>query len=577
MMKKLLFLLLILFVPQLVQSEDFYHAPMDPPLTITGTFGEFRGTHFHAGIDFSTQRKTGRKVYAIDSGYVSRIKVAPDGYGNALYLKLRDGNVAVYAHLSKFNPKVAARVYSEQKLRSDSFVDFELNAEELPFRKGDLVAWSGDTGGVPPHLHFELRDQEENLLNPLLYGFQLEDKTAPAIVGLAFVPLNKNNIPHSVENWKFVKPSKGSKQKQYVVRPQKISSGSVGVEVAIIDDSSGNKCAPVRVTLLEDEEVLFDRYFERLTWEDYKQNFLVYNRNLWIKNKGIYERLYNLPQGDLSFQKGKNSGTGILEIEPNETQEYSILIEDAAQNRSVLSFTLIGGEPLKEEESKEISGFVARPGKTQKISFLEPELQLKFDPKSVYYSSSIQAKRIENPELPHQKNISEIIELEPENILLNKAVKLVYFSSEEKLQSQNLYFFNQRNQNWRFIKNQEKSDKKIEAFIRSFGVYSLIEDRMAPLVRPIRLIKDSNNKAQWLKFSVEDNLSGVNYRQIKVLNNGKPLIFSVNVNKKEISVPIERIGSNPKIKIIVPDYSTNKREIVIDLTKLPVKKKPSKS
>ena len=45
------------------------HPPLDPPLRITGSFGELRGGHFHAGLDFSTGGTTGRPVYAAPVSY----------------------------------------------------------------------------------------------------------------------------------------------------------------------------------------------------------------------------------------------------------------------------------------------------------------------------------------------------------------------------------------------------------------------------------------------------------------------------------------------------------------------------
>ena len=59
--------------------QDF-HPPLKIPLVLSGTFGELRNNHFHAGIDIKTKGQSGLKVYAIADGYVSRIKVSPWGY-----------------------------------------------------------------------------------------------------------------------------------------------------------------------------------------------------------------------------------------------------------------------------------------------------------------------------------------------------------------------------------------------------------------------------------------------------------------------------------------------------------------
>src|SRR5437899_3062094 len=42
------------------QLPPLEHPPLDPPLRITATFGEFRRAHFHAGTDFSTEHHIGK-------------------------------------------------------------------------------------------------------------------------------------------------------------------------------------------------------------------------------------------------------------------------------------------------------------------------------------------------------------------------------------------------------------------------------------------------------------------------------------------------------------------------------------
>jgi len=58
-------------------------APLDIPLVLSGNFGEFRGNHFHTGLDFKTQGREGFPVFAVADGVVTRVKVSPWGYGHA--------------------------------------------------------------------------------------------------------------------------------------------------------------------------------------------------------------------------------------------------------------------------------------------------------------------------------------------------------------------------------------------------------------------------------------------------------------------------------------------------------------
>ena len=66
----------VLFASAQHHPKDYFQAPLDIPLILSGTFGELRSNHFHAGIDIKTQGASGHKVYAVAEGYVSRIKIS---------------------------------------------------------------------------------------------------------------------------------------------------------------------------------------------------------------------------------------------------------------------------------------------------------------------------------------------------------------------------------------------------------------------------------------------------------------------------------------------------------------------
>jgi len=74
-----LFLLLSYVLSENTTSN--YLWPTNTSKSITTLFGEKRSRRFHAGIDVRTFGKIGDKIYAIESGYISRIKISPDGMG----------------------------------------------------------------------------------------------------------------------------------------------------------------------------------------------------------------------------------------------------------------------------------------------------------------------------------------------------------------------------------------------------------------------------------------------------------------------------------------------------------------
>ncbi|MBT9243365.1 M23 family metallopeptidase, partial [Vibrio splendidus] len=111
-------------------------------------------------LDIKTQGKEGLKVVAVADGYVSRIKVQQYGYGKAIYVTHPNGYTSVYGHLSKFNPEIEAYVKSIQ-YKKENYETGNLFPKKNKFvlKKGELLAFSGDTGGSGgPHLHFEIRN-----------------------------------------------------------------------------------------------------------------------------------------------------------------------------------------------------------------------------------------------------------------------------------------------------------------------------------------------------------------------------------------------------------------------------------
>ena len=53
---------------QVKDSLPALHRPLNIPLVLSGNFGELRSNHFHSGIDFKTQGKTGFRIYCAADG-----------------------------------------------------------------------------------------------------------------------------------------------------------------------------------------------------------------------------------------------------------------------------------------------------------------------------------------------------------------------------------------------------------------------------------------------------------------------------------------------------------------------------
>lgn len=171
-----------------VGAEGSLHWPLDLPPALTSSFGEYRAGRFHAGIDLRTDGVTGKKVYSVADGHVSRVRTSPWGYGKALYVTHTDGVTAVYAHLSGFREDIRQYVYDAQHAAQSYTVDLYPQEDKFRVEGGEWIASSGQTGVGVPHLHFELRDAAGRPISPSSYGFSWPDDSPPRFRKLLVIP-----------------------------------------------------------------------------------------------------------------------------------------------------------------------------------------------------------------------------------------------------------------------------------------------------------------------------------------------------------------------------------------------------
>jgi len=225
-------------------NKTDFRSPIGIPIILSGNFGELRTNHFHTGLDIKTNGSINYRIYAVDSGYVSRIKVSHWGYGKAIYVDHPNGYTSVYAHLDHFPKKIEQILRKKQYENQTEQIDFTLNRDEILVNKGEVIAYSGNTGGSSgPHLHFELRETiTEFPVNPQLYGIKVKDHTPPIIRSLKLYTLNRDSKQEIKE-----KRIQLIKTKENYVTQKKLPvkvNGLLGIGLSVIDkyDLAHNKC-----------------------------------------------------------------------------------------------------------------------------------------------------------------------------------------------------------------------------------------------------------------------------------------------------------------------------------------------
>jgi len=156
------------------------YQPLGREAYLTSSFGESRGTRYHAGIDLSTNMEEGWPIIAPSDGTVEFEARGAFGYGRHIKFKAKDEHVWLFAHLSEFNPKIDILIRKEMLKKEKPNVQL---TSKIKFKKGDTLAYSGSTGIGNPHLHVERRTPDSKIaLNPCA-NMKCTDTIAPSILG----------------------------------------------------------------------------------------------------------------------------------------------------------------------------------------------------------------------------------------------------------------------------------------------------------------------------------------------------------------------------------------------------------
>ena len=335
--------LLVAALPAGAQEGGFTW-PLRLAPALSSTFGESRSRAFHAGIDLKTWGETGHPVQALADGYIWRVRTSPWGYGRALYQKLADGRLVVYAHLEGFAAPMAELVQQAQQQRGRYSVDLYFKEGEIPVTGGSVIAWSGESGAGPPHLHLELRDANNVAINPLLHGFAIADTVAPTLQRVAITPHGRNaqveggHDPYVLNlRWQ---PSRG----EFIgVRPVQVL-GPVSISALMYDraDAAPNKLAPYRAELHIDGELVFAVRYERVGYGDMHQMYLDRPLAAFKGGVGRFYNLCRLPGNRLEFYEGPEDG--ILNLARGR-HEVVVVVADVNGNESRARFGLVVDEP----------------------------------------------------------------------------------------------------------------------------------------------------------------------------------------------------------------------------------------
>lgn len=504
----LTFILILVSINLLSQQKNhpknYFRAPVDFTMTLSGNFAELRNNHFHSGIDIRTFT-TGKKIYAAADGFVSRIKVSAGGYGKAIYIDHPNGYTSVYGHLDHFNKKISEFVKSTQYNKNSFELDIQLDKNHFPVKKSDIIAISGNTGSsAGPHLHFEIRDtKSEHPINPLFFGFKIKDTTPPKIFNLFMYPIDSVSSVNGHNTRQKFAVTYYNNAYHLKGDPKIELAGKIGFGLEANDylDNTWGKCGIYTLKLSVNDSLITNYSFNEFSFDESRfiNSHIDYSLNI-NENRRIH-KCFKDPNNQLSvYSFFKNDG--IYKFESENRYRLDFVTSDANNNISKLR---VYAQGVEQRESFKQPKFNKLFKYKDENTFSNDEIELKFPVNSFYidlkfeYSLKKDSNYISNIHSVH-KNTYPVHNYYTIAIKPNKSI-----INENKLFIANLEKDgNLANIGGAYIKGWMKSKTNV------LGDFVIAIDTIPPTVKDLtNLNSKSLSRLDKISFTIEDRLSGI--------------------------------------------------------------------
>lgn len=517
MLKKLFFLFLISLhffsFAQLRLDTLNWRSPVDIPISLSGNFAELRSTHFHAGIDIRTNGREGYKLYAVNDGYISRIKVTPGGYGQALYITHPDGFTSVYAHLKEFNIQIEKYTRAQQYKQQSFIVDLFPDKNELTVKKGDIIGLSGNSGSsMGPHLHFEVRKTSTAApYNGLFLGYDIKDTINPVMYNVVFYPYKNGSFVNSKNTKQTINLRKTNGCYKLANTDTVYVSGQVGIGLKVNDfiNGSQNRCGVYNVKMIVNGQVYFESQFDNVPFSEarYVLSYMDYQESELYNNR--LHKLFVDPNNNASVYKN-HINRGILTADSNLVKNIEIITTDAAGNASKIKMVLKFTDNYNIENITNNNNYIATWHRPFVFDTIGVSIVI---PKNALYDTLFFKFDIDT--VLKNGNYTPFYNIHEPGVALHRpydlkiAVPVVDSALATKL------VVAKKTKNGYATYGGQLNNGFIDARPREFGSFTVIADTVSPTIEPLRALRDRTNLKgiDTLFFKVDDNLTGiVDYR-----------------------------------------------------------------
>ena len=545
--------------------QNYFTYPVAAVNSLSANFGELRPNHYHMGLDCRTDQKQNMPVLAAAGGFIAKVKIEPYGFGRAIYIKHPNGLSTLYAHLNDFTPELEKYVKDEQYKTKSWKIDLDIPVSLFPVKKGDFIAFSGNTGGSQgPHLHFEIRDTKtDKALNPSLFGFPVPDTIAPDIFRLAVYDRNISTYEQTPKFY-VLKKVNGI----YVTRPTliitKTNKVSFGISATDRFTGSSNRNGIYESIVFDNDLPIAGFQIDNISYDETR--YLNAHIDYKLRSSGgpFIQHLSRLPGYVNSIYKTSN-GDGVISLADDSVHKIKIEVKDANGNTSAVLF-----------EIKQDADFTETNKTVPAVSLQQNEFHPGFI--NVYENSNISFYLPENSlydSFRFRINEITITPGYPIYQLHNTSVPVhVYFPISIKASTplpDKMIMHRFANGKHDYKKTEPvtlgKENGWFRAGFREFGSFQLMVDTIPPTITPIGF-KDGKDcsKLNRIIFVVKDNTEEI--KRFTATLDGNWLRFSNDKGRTFIYIFDEMCSTGEhELKIIAEDQVGNLREKVYHFTR----------
>ncbi len=501
-------ILTVLIISNLfAQQEAFcdFGLPVKFPIQLSGNFSEPRSAHFHSGIDIRTYTD-GKPLYALADGYISRILISPYGYGHALYIDYENGYRSVYGHISEFAGEIATYAKNIQYEKKSFRIDITLSPLDIPVKKGQLIAYSGNTGqSGGPHLHFEIRDVSNDIsLNTIGKYIKLSDNVPPEAMSVVVYPQSAKASVEGKNEKKMVELPKSTTGKYNLSSPI-YAKGKIGIGVEYCDrmNGSNNRYGAERADLIVNGKTIYTSIFDKVDFDKQSSKNSCFDFNYYVSDNKYVQKLFVEPNNDLDIYSNLQNN-GYLNIGSNDSVKIQIKLTDFNGNVSNVRFTIMTDTATNVQFSN------AKKLKWNVDNDLEIKgCRVEIDSATLFDDREIKLSKTGN------KKYSPIFTLGDETESVKKSFKISLADSLVPPQYKSKAFVCREIKGKTNYLTSTEENGWLSANTNRFGKFFILVDTVAPDIKPLVLTGDMTGK-KYIEFKITDNISGVSTYNIYI-------------------------------------------------------------